>query len=302
MSEMDYYKVLGVSRDATDDQLKKAYRKLAMKYHPDRNKGNKEAEEEFKKISEAYAVLGDAEKRKQYDAFGSSGFHQRYSQEDIFKGFDFSSIFNDVGIGGFDFFSGAGAGRRFSFGGGGGFDAQHRQPLKGQDLVYELTLTIQEIAAGATKVITFQHEGGAEHLTVKIPQGMVEGKKLRLAGKGRSGVYGGPKGDLYIRTKVAPDSRYRLEGHDVHIDCSIKLSEALLGTTVSIPVLDGATLNLKVPPGTSHRTKMRIGGRGIPHMHGAATGDLYVCIQVDMPKSLSEEQKQLIEKLSHTGL
>ena len=299
MSETDYYKALGVSRDATEDQIKKAYRKLAMKYHPDRNQDDKDAEEKFKAISEAYAVLGDAEKRKQYDTFGASGFRQRYSQEDIFSNFDFASIFKDIGVGGFDFRSGAG--RRFSFGGG-PFGSQPRRPSKGQNLIYELPLTIREIAAGASKVITLQHEGGSEQLTVKIPPGMVEGKKLRLAGKGRPGVNGGPKGDLYIRARVEPDSRYRLEDHDVTMDCSIKLSEALLGSTVSIPVLDGATLKLKIPPGTNHRARLRIAGRGIPRMHGAGTGDLFVCVQVEMPKSLSEEQRQLIEKLAQTGL
>ena len=157
MSQQDYYQILGVSKTASEAEIKKAYRKLAMKYHPDHTKGDKHAEEMFKKISEAYAVLSDKEKRQQYDTFGSAGFHQRYSQEDIFRNVDLGDILKEFGFGG--------KGMRFSFGGGSPFGSsfgghQRRQaPVKGSDLVYELPLTLREVASGTSKTVTFQHQG-----------------------------------------------------------------------------------------------------------------------------------------------
>lgn len=306
MSE-DYYKILGVSKNASDDEIKKAYRKLAMKYHPDHTKGDKDSEEKFKKISEAYAVLSDKEKRQQYDTFGSSGFHQRYSQEDIFKGFDFSSIFKDLGFGAnlFNFDIGGKGGRtRFSFGGGPGhqFGAGSGEHIKGSDLTYELPLTLREVASGTTKNVNFRHKGRSENLTVKIPKGMITGKKLRLSGKGEPSPYGGPPGDLFIQAKVLDDPVYKLEGHDLNIIREIKLTQALLGASILVPTLDGKELSLKIPPGTKHKTKMRLPGQGIPYMNGSGNGHLYVSVHVDMPNNLSRNQKELIENLAETGL
>ncbi|PLX52700.1 MAG: integrase, partial [Desulfobacteraceae bacterium] len=204
MAETDYYKILGVKKTASETEIKKAYRKLAMKYHPDHSKGDKSAEEKFKKISEAYAVLSDKEKRKQYDTFGSAGFQQRYSQEDIFRGSDFESILSEL-FGGSGRFGGGGRGMRFSFDGGGPFGSYQRQQQahpKGSDLEYELPLTLEEVAAGTQKIVSFQHKGRSEKITVKIPKGMIFGKKLRIAGKGEPSPYGGPAGDLYIKPKV----------------------------------------------------------------------------------------------------
>ncbi|MBN1931591.1 MAG: J domain-containing protein [Desulfobacterales bacterium] len=305
MSETDYYKELGVSRNASGEEIKKAYRKLAMKYHPDRTKGDKSAEEKFKKISEAYAVLSDKEKRQQYDTYGSSGFHQRYTQEDIFKGFDFADIFKEFGFGGASFSKGKRGDIRFSFGSGSPFGYQERQQqtqLKGSDLIYELPLTIQEVAAGTRKTIFIQHEGRSEKLTVKIPEGMITDKKLRLSGKGNPSPFGGPAGDLYIKAKVLADPVYHAEGYDIHINREIKLSEALLGGSIAVPTIDGRELSLKIPPGTKHKTKMRIAGQGLPHMQGKGKGDLYVNIHVHMPKQLTKNQKKLIEELADTGL
>jgi curved DNA-binding protein len=304
MAETDYYKMLGVKKTASETEIKKAYRKLAMKYHPDHSKGDKSAEEKFKKISEAYAVLSDKEKRKQYDTFGSAGFQQRYSQEDIFKGSDFESILSEL-FGGSGRFGGGGKGMRFSFDGGGPFGGYQRkqqaQP-KGSDLEYEIALTLEDVAAGTQKIVSFQHKGRSEKITVKIPKGMISGKKLRIAGKGEPSPYGGPAGDLYIKSKVLNNPVYDVQAQDLYINRDIKLSEAILGTNVSVPTLSGKELKLKIPAGTKHKTKMRLSGHGLPHMHGKGQGDLYVHIHVNMPKRLTKKQKGLIEQLAETGL
>ena len=300
MAEKDYYKILGVSKTASESEIKKAYRKLAMKYHPDHAKGDKSAEEKFKQISEAYAVLSDKEKRQQYDTYGSTGFQQRYSQEEIFRNFDFSDILREFGIGG------RMGGNRFTFTTGSPFGGQQQdrqQPqMKGSDLIYELPLTLQEVATGTQKTISFQHAGKSERMTVKIPKGMISGKKLRLAGKGEPSPFGGPAGDLFIKSKILPDARFEAQGNDLHLAREIKLSEALLGTEIAIPTLTGNQLNLKIPPGTRHNTKMRLAGHGLPIMNKRAQGDLFVQIQVRMPKTLSREQKQLVEQLAALGL
>ena len=305
MAETDYYELLGVSKSASDAEIKKAYRKMAMKYHPDHTKGDKAAEEKFKKISEAYAVLSDKEKREQYDRFGSTDFHQRFSQEDIFRNFDFGDIFREFGFGGG---GGPGGGFRFSFGGGSPFGGQSaygghpRQAAKGNDLIYELPLTLQEVATGASKQVSFQHGEQVEKLTVKIPKGMIHGKKIRLRGKGSPSPYGGSPGDLFIKAKVLADPTFQSDAYDLNINRSIKLSEALLGTQLAVPTLTGTSLSLKVPPGTRHKTKMRLPGHGLPHMSGDKQGDLFVTILVEMPKDLTDEQSKLIRQLAEAGL
>jgi curved DNA-binding protein len=304
----DYYQLLGVAKGASAEEIKKAYRKLAMKYHPDHTKGDKAAEEKFKKISEAYAVLSDKKKRKEYDTFGAEGFQQRFSQEDIFRGFDFGDIFREFGFGG-DFFSGRGrgssSGMRFNFGGGSPFGHQAGQQqarMKGSDLIYELPLTLKEVANGTTKTVSLQHQGYSQKVTVKIPKGLISGKKLRLAGKGSPSPVGGPPGDLFIQAKVLNDPSYRAEAYDLHMKQELKLSEAVLGTSISVSTLDDKELSLKIPPGTRPGTKMRMPGHGLPHMKGNKKGDLYVKIQIKLPRQLTDEQKKLIEKLAETGL
>ena len=302
MAGTDYYKILGVEKSATAGDIKKAYRKLAMKYHPDHAKGDKTAEEKFKKITEAYAVLSDPEKRKQYDTFGSADFQQRYTQEDIFKNFDLGDIFKEFGFGGGGFSTGDG-GFRFSFGGspfGGG--ARGQRAVKGSDLVYELPVTLREVATGVNKAITFEHQGRTENVSVKIPRGMQDGKRLRLTGKGEPSPYGGPAGDLYIKVKVIEDPVFKTENHDLIIYRNIKLTEALLGAQISVPTLNGGELSLKIPPGTRHKTKMRLSGHGLPHMKGSGQGDLYVIVLVESPKQLTEEQRKLVVQLADTGL
>jgi curved DNA-binding protein len=302
MPGVDYYKLLGVEKSASKEEIRKAYRKLAMKYHPDQTHGDKAAEEKFKQISEAYAVLSEDDKRKQYDTFGSEGFQQRFSQEDIFRNFDFGDIFREFGFGGGR--SGHMGGGRFSFGGGSPFGGASggRPQIRGGDLVYELGLTIREVDEGCKKNISFQHGDRAETIAVKIPQGMITGKKLRLAGKGEQSPYGGPAGDLYIKSKILPDAIYTVEDADLHMTREVKLSEAILGASLSVPVLGAKQINLKIPSGTRHKTRMRLARHGLPIMNDTRKGDLFVHIHVAMPKDLTSAQKKLVEQLAEAGL
>lgn len=310
MSETDYYKILGVDKKASEGEIKKAYRKLAMKHHPDRNKGDKSAEEKFKKISEAYAVLSDKEKRKQYDTYGASDFRQRYSQEDIFRGFNFGDIFREFGFEdssfGNIFMGSGGPGRGFSFSFGGTPHGPHtgarQAQTKGADLVYELPVTLQEVLNGATKMIALEEGGKTRKINVKLPKGMVTGKKLRLAGKGQPGAFGGPPGDLYIQAKVVADPTFSLVGHDLFIDREIKLTEALLGTKIKVPTVDGKELNMTIPAGTQHQTKLRMKGYGLPEMKHGRRGDLYARILVKTPKRLNKKQKSIVQELAEAGL
>ncbi len=314
MARKDYYSTLGVGKDASADDIKKAYRKLAMKYHPDHSAGSKENEDKFKEISEAYAVLSDPEKKKQFDTFGSESFQERYSQDDIFRDVDLGDILREFGFGGASFFSSGARGGRsrragsqfspdslFGFGGRGG--GAQQADIKGRDIEYEISLTIQEVASGTSKTLTLRNaSGGTETLTVKVPKGLITGKKVRLGGKGEPSPYGGPSGDLYIRSKVVPDDTFEQKDFDLYVNKEIKLTEALLGTKVNVPTVEGKQLSLTVPPGTKPKSKLRMTGHGLPHMRGSGRGNLYVIVNVDMPAKLTEEQKDLVEHLAKTGL
>ena len=313
MAGKDYYKILGVDRNATEEQLKKAYRKLAMKYHPDRNKGDKRAEERFKEVNEAYAVLSDKEKRRQYDMFGAEGFQQRFSREDIFRNFDFGQVFKDFGFGSEDLFSrifgGLGGGRQrvfsrggdgFSFGGPSGRTGQ--QPQKGVDLVLDLQVSFKEAVLGGTRTVSFGRGGREERISVNIPPGISSGKKLRVPGKGQEGPWGGPAGDLLIRIQVAPDPLFTRKGSDLEISREISLTEAVLGTQIEVPTLDDKKLSLKVRPGTQSHTQMRLRGHGVPLPGSGGRGDLYVKLIVRLPKSLTPDQEALFRQLASQGL
>ena len=315
MSGKDYYKILGVSKSASPEEIKKSYRKMAMKYHPDRNKGDKEAEEKFKDVSEAYAVLSDPEKKKQYDMFGSEGFQNRFSQEDIFRDFDFGSIFKEFGFGTggrsqniFSHIFGGGGQAHFRGGGspfGGPFGAQSGrvQGVRGQDLVYELSMTLEEAATTTDKVISYNAEGAKQdEVSVKIPAGISTGKKLRLQGKGKNGMYGGPPGDLYIQIKVLEHPLFQREGDNLFLTQDIKFSEAVLGTEIEVPTIDKKTLRLKIPPGTQSNAKFRFKGYGMPHMNANGRGDAYVKIAIAVPKKLNKKQKALMKEISDVGL
>ena len=305
----DYYKVLGVDKKASGDELKKAYRKLALKYHPDKNPDDKQAEEKFKKISEAYAVLGDTEKRKQYDSFGSQeAFNRNFSQEDKFRGFDLNDILRDLGG-----FGGArGRGQRQSYGnddlfsqlfGNQQYQQQAQTPRKGQNIEYNLSITIEDAYSGGEKRISFKNDdGGLNEMSIKIPKGIATGKKLRLTGKGLPGFNGGPSGDMFINITVGSSPDFTRDGDDLYINKSITFPQAALGTSMDIRFPDGETKRIKVPAGTQANTKIRMKGFGFHKFKKTARGDGYVRFAIEVPKKLTKKQSQLIKSLAEEGL
>ncbi len=300
----DYYETLGVARGASEDDIKKAYRKLALQYHPDRNQGNKQAEEKFKAISEAYAVLSDSQKRRQYDTVGDARFHQNFSSEDIFRGTDFQSIFREFNMGGGDdLFS-----RIFGGGfGGGGFSPrggrQGRQGQPGQDVEYPLQITMLESYTGSERQLSFRLDDGTRHdLRVKIPAGVREGGKLRVAGRGAPSAWGGPPGDLYVVISVAKHPQFERVGEDLHTPLELKISEALLGCTREIETLEG-TRTIKIPAGVKPGTKVRLKGLGFPTPgQPGVRGDFYAVVGLALPEKLSKKQKEAIEALAEVDL
>jgi len=312
---MDYYNVLGVTKESTPAEIKKTYRKLALKYHPDKNKGDKASETKFKEISEAYAVLSDPEKKEQYDRFGSTQFRQQYSQEDIFRNFDLNDIFSQ-----FDFGSRSGSTSfRSGMGGNGGanpFSSIFSQgqsagcggggcgssPSKGQDMTYQISVALEEVLNGAERTITLRRNGNTHNVSVKIPKGIEEGKKLRLQGKGGESPNGGPAGDLYLKVEIQPDSKFTRETDDLVLEKLISFSEACLGTKVEIETLEGKKFMVKVVPGTVHDSRLRIKGYGLPAGPMGNRGNLYVKLGVKVPKTLTEEQKKVVEQLKECDL
>ncbi|MCF6291431.1 MAG: DnaJ domain-containing protein [Desulfobacterales bacterium] len=308
---MNYYKELGVSKSSSPDEIKKAYRKLAMKYHPDRTKGDKQAEEKFKRISEAYAVLSDPEKRKKYDAYGASGFQQRYSQEDIFRGSNLDDILREFGFGGFSGMGGSFRSTRSTGPGGGAFETffhqaggpRARQQVKGADQTFELTVTLNEVLTGAEKTISLRREGRLENVSVKVPAGIGAGKKLRLSGKGAPSPMGGPPGDLFLVIRIQPHPVFTRHGKDLVVERKIPYSAACLGTEVTVRNLLGKELRVKVPAGIQPQAKLRLKGHGLPSgPKGSSRGDILVQIGIEVPRKLTAEQKRLIGKLAETGL
>ncbi|WP_305042520.1 J domain-containing protein [Geoalkalibacter sp.] len=294
----DYYSILGVSKGASPEDIKKAYRKLALKYHPDKNPGDKKAEEKFKDITEAYAVLSDAEKRKQYDQFGESGFHQRYSQEDIFRGFDVGDIFREFGFGTEDIFSHLFGGRAAAFGGG---TRVRPRSLKGPDYSLSLTLPLREAVLGGERRIDFRHDGQPHSVQVRIPPGVETGTRLRLPGKGGPSPSGGAPGDLFLDVEVSPDPVFSREGNDLLVRVRVPFSGACLGTTAEVPTLAG-TKRIKIPAGIQSGAKIRLKGFGVPAHRNRPQGDLYAVVDIDVPHSLTERQRELLEKLRKEGL
>lgn len=311
---MEYYELLGVDKDASTQEIKKAYRKLALRYHPDKNKGDKAAEEKFKKISEAYAVLSDKEKKQQYDTYGSTDFHRRYSQEDIFNNFNMDDILRQFGFGG----GGAGNGSfRMNMGGGGnsfssifgqaagggcGGGGCQQQPVKGQDMTYQLSVTLEDVLHGTEKNIVLKNNGTNQNVNVKVPKGIEAGKKLRLKGKGGQAPPGGIPGDLFLKVDIEHHNQYERDGDNLILEQKIPFSQACLGAKVDVETLDGKKFKVKVPPGIQGDAKLRLKGHGLPSGPFNGRGDLLVKVGIDIPKNLNEDQQEMISKLQEFGL
>src|SRR5437762_3354500 len=289
MKYKDYYKILGVARGASDEEIKKAYRKLARKYHPDVSK-EANAKEKFQEVSEAYETLRDKEKRAAYDSLGS-GFRpgqdfrpppdwfDRFGagrQEDL-RDIDLSDLFEQMGN------FGRAAGRRGGFG--------RSVPIPGEDYETPVRITLEESARGAARQL--QLDG--QSLTARIPKGATDGQRLRLRGKGGAGMNGGPAGDLYLQIVLEPHPLYRVRGHDLEIEVPIAPWEAALGAEVEVPTLEGR-VTMKVPPGTKGGQKLRLGGKGLPKPGGGA-GDLYAVLDIVVPGTLTDREKKLYEEL-----
>ncbi|RMF03649.1 MAG: J domain-containing protein [Chloroflexi bacterium] len=318
MEYKDYYKILGVSKNASEKEIKAAYRKLARKYHPDVNKGNKSAEEKFKEINEAHEVLSDPQKRSKYDQLGMNWNKWQQTGHSA-SDFDWSQWFGSGAPGGqrvnvqyqdlSDLFGGGGGFSDFFtsiFGGMGGAGAGSRPRTRTQtrtqefgnsrqsdyDIVHDLDISLNEAHSGTTRVITKD----GRRLQVKIPAGAKTGTKVRVRGEGNRD-YGGRTGDLYLKVNVTPDSRFERKGDDLYVDVPVDLYTAVLGGEVRVPTVDGS-VTLKIPPGTQNGQKMRLRGKGMPKLKKPSEhGDLLARINVQLPKKLSAEQKRLFEQL-----
>jgi len=308
----DLYKVLGVARDAEADALKKAYRKLARRHHPDVNPGDKAAEEKFKEISEAYDVLSDAAKRRNYDEFGEVSLQGGFDAEQARRAREaFGARFGGGAEGGPQF----GGGEPFEFGdlddllgrfgfggrGGGGRAAS----LRGSDLQAQLELDFLEAAKGGEKRLTLQLAGEdgrlrSQTLTVRIPPGVADGGRIRLRGKGAPGLGGGPPGDLWATVRVRPHPVFRREGRNLIVDVPLTIVEAIRGAKIEVPTLDGRA-TLTVPPGTDSGQKLRLRGKGIAAPGGGVLGDLYVVVQIRVPKQLDADALEKLDALAGAG-
>jgi curved DNA-binding protein len=294
MKYKDYYKILGVARGAGDDEIKKAYRKLARKYHPDVSK-EPNAKEKFQEVSEAYETLRDKEKRAAYDSLGS-GFRQgqdfrpppdwfdRFGgggkAEDL-HGVDLGELFESMGLFGRAQRRSGGFGRRSAF--------------PGEDYEVPVRLTLEEAYRGTERTVQLDGRG----FTARIPRGATDGQRLRLRGKGGPGMNGGPAGDLYLQIALEPHALYRASGHDLDIDVPLAPWEAALGAEVEVPTLEGR-VTMKVPPGSKAGQKLRLAGKGLPRPGGGA-GDLYAVLSIAVPATLTDSERKLYEELRKTS-
>ncbi|MEA2470889.1 MAG: curved DNA-binding protein [Thermoleophilaceae bacterium] len=298
----DYYEALEVPRDASADDIRRAYRRLARKYHPDLNK-DPGAEDRFKQVSEAYEVLRDPDKRARYDRLGANWkAGQDVSDTGGFEGFSGGNGFGDVhvefgGDGEFsDFFEelfGRRAGRGAATGRGGGFEGFS---MRGGDHEAVLELTLEEAAAGGKRRISL---GDGRDFEVQIPRGVRDGQRIRLAGQGSAGAGGGPAGDLLLRVRLKPHPRFRVQGRDLYVDLPVSPWEAALGAEVPVPTLDGSA-RVRVPAGSSSGRRLRLRGQGLPGTNGSA-GDLFAVLEVHVPKRLSKRERELFQELASTS-
>ncbi|MCG5534893.1 DnaJ C-terminal domain-containing protein [Ectothiorhodospira mobilis] len=298
MEYKDYYKVLGVERSASQDEIKKAYRRLARKYHPDVSK-EPDAEARFKEVNEAYEVLGDAEKRKAYDQLGSSW----RSGQDFRPPPDWDAWFGGAAPGG-GFRTSAGFQEGFSesdfsdffetlFGGGARRTRGHRShrgfQAPGEDRVARIALDLERAFRGGSVSV----RAGNRNLQVKVPAGVIPGQRIRLAGQGAPGMGGAPAGDLYLEVQIKPHPHFRLEGRDIHLDLPITPWEAALGATVSVPTLQGP-VEMKIPAGSGSGRRLRLKGRGMP---GNPPGDQYVVLQMVTPPADTDKARRFYERM-----
>ncbi len=282
MKYKDYYQILGVARDASKEDIKKAYRRLARKFHPDVSKETG-AEEKFKDVNEANEVLGDTEKRAAYDQLGSYRPGQDFRPPPGWGGAGGATDFSDL-------FSQLFGGRKSS---GRGHAGAGMPP--GQDVEASLTLTLEEAFHGVEKHLSLSADQGTRDVKLRVPPGALPGKRLRVPGKGQRSPYGGGAGNLYLVIQIAPHPRYRLEGQDICLDTPISPWEAALGTAITVPTLNG-NVRVKVPAGSRSGQKLRLPGRGMPGTEGA--GNFIVQLQVVLPTSLSDAERALYEQLS----
>jgi curved DNA-binding protein len=302
----DYYQTLGVAKTASQDEIKSAFRKLARKFHPDTAADKKTAEEKFKEVNEAYEVLGDPDKRRKYDEFGANWEHGAQmprgyrSQAGGFPGAGRRGVGADEGVdfefggtGFSDFFEQMFGSRRGGFGSG-GFDPG---PQRGGDVEADILVTLEEAFHGSTRQISFRRGDSPETqtYTVKIPKGVREGQRIRLAGQGGAGAAGGQAGDLFLRIKLQKHPDYDVEGSDLYREVSVPAWKCVLGGEADILTLNGRG-KLKIPAGSQDGQKFRLAGRGLPKSDGSS-GDLFVVVSVELPTHISDQERQLWEQL-----
>lgn len=310
MAKKDFYQILGVSKSSSADEIKKSYRKLAMQYHPDKNPGNKKAEDKFKEITEAYDVLSDPKKKQNYDQFGSAegnpfgggdfgggnpfgggggGFRSQNIDPEAF-----GDIFGDIFGGAFG--GGSAGGNPFGQRGG----ARPRQAVRGSDLRYTLSVSLEDMHSGAEKVISFVRQEGNKEVTnklsVSVPAGVKEGQRLKLSGEGDR-PSNGAAGDLYVIIHTQPHSVFKRDEADLILDLPVKYTDAILGSQLEIPTLTGRS-QIRIPAGTSTGQVLRLKGKGFPKIGTKESGDMLVKIIVDIPASVNTKQKQIIEELN----
>ncbi len=293
MSKRDFYEVLGVPRSASQDEIRKAYKKLAKKFHPDANTADPDAEKKFSEITEAYDVLSDEEKRRNYDQFGHA-VRGAPAGGNPFQGF------GGGGAGGASFdlddILGGMFGGGSPFGGGGRRGQQRAQ--KGQDAKAEITIPFTVAVEGGEHSLSLQNGSKSERLTVKIPAGIEDGQSIRLAGQGNPGGGGGPSGDLIVVIHIASHPWFKRDGQNLSVDVPVTPSEAALGARIEVPTLTEGTVLMTIPPGTSSGAKLRLRGKGVKNHKTSERGDQFVVLKIAVPKDLSDESRMLYEQLA----
>lgn len=303
MSNKDYYQILGVSRDASHDEIRKAFKKIARENHPDAKKDDPVASERFKDAAEAYDVLGDKEKRAKYDQFGSNWKHFKDGQSPYGAGA--GNPFRNGGpvdIDLRDIFGGQGAvdlEQLFGgmFGGGGGRGRTPRAQ-RGEDLTTSITVPFDVAALGGRYDLNIDRGGQRESLSIKIPAGIESGKSIRLAGQGTPGMNGGPNGDLLVAVQVAPHPYFRREGNDLYIEVPVTISEAVSGAKIDVPTLADGTVTVTLPAGTSSGARLRLKGKGVESPRSKTRGDQYVTIKIVVPKEIDDRSRELLDEFS----